>query len=81
MRNCVLKMMIYVVEKAEILGSPAMEDELQKLVRSTLRAPAVQEAAAEAVGGVSWRTASAAADRVLPWRWQSGRSSGSRSVD
>ena len=58
---------------AEIVSSPAMEHELQRVLRSTLRAPAVQEAAADAVGGVGRLTAAAAADAVgrslLPWMW------------
>eukprot|EP01046_Picozoa_sp_COSAG06_P060424 COSAG06_NODE_12850_length_1320_cov_18.769861_2_plen_244_part_01 len=41
---------------AEIMSSPAMERELQRLLRSTLRAPGVQEAAADAVGGIGRRT-------------------------
>eukprot|EP01046_Picozoa_sp_COSAG06_P063875 COSAG06_NODE_15022_length_1103_cov_6.188247_1_plen_240_part_01 len=41
---------------AEIMSSPAMEHELQRLLRSTLRAPGVQEAAADAVGGIGRRT-------------------------
>ncbi len=60
---------------AQIVSSPAMEQELQRVLRSTLRAPAVQEAAADAVGGVGRLTAAAAADAVgrtlLPWRWLS----------
>ena len=58
---------------AEIVSSPRMEHELQRVLRSTLRAPAIQEAAADAVGGVGRLTAAAAADAVgrtlLPWRW------------
>ena len=57
----------------EIFSSPAMEHELHRVLRSTLRAPAIQEAAADAVGGVGRLTAAAAADAVgrtlLPWRW------------
>lgn len=56
----------------EILSSPAMEQELQRVLRSTLRSNAVQEAAADAVGGVGRLTAAAAAGRLqalLPWRW------------
>jgi hypothetical protein len=54
---------------AEIMSSPAMEHELQRLLRSTLRAPGVQEAAADAVGGIGRRTVAAAAGSLLPWRW------------
>lgn len=54
---------------ADIVSSPAMEHELQRVLRSTLRAPAVQEAAADAVGGIGRLTAAAAAQALLPWRW------------
>ena len=50
-----------------------MEQQLQRVLRSTLRSSAVQEAAADAVGGVGRLTAAAAAAAVgntlLPWRW------------
>ena len=49
-----------------------MEEEVQRLVRAVLREPAVHEAAAEAVGSVSYRTAAAALQAVLPARWGGG---------